>query len=488
MIKFIQVCLLFFTVITYFIVDSTISGYDPLLLLLTLLGVIAVIFLFVFPKQPYVGFKKEYFRISTLFIVGYLIVFFQRYADVLIGNAEPNNRYLFVSPDLINKCALLSLIGLMCFIIGYSFYNPPILRSNQVAAPKYTPVKWLNYILFITVILFIYNYGVYYLSNVYTQDFLESNKGSIAAYLEVAIRSLIFSILILHTRNGRIKGETFVNFVKSLGLLFHLSLFTYLGLFLLTGDRGPLISVALAYFLAYIIKIRPKIKLITFVILLLIASFSLSIIGIVRQMDSNLAFRDRVISTINENTIRERNSIINPTAELSSSVRSLHYAVNYVPNQHPYLYGSFQFRELLAVIPFSNLITKHILDDSFQYRTSAYFITYINQGIYYNKGDGSNVVADLYLSFGVFGVIIGLFLFGIFIKKIEVVCFTYDPSNIPLLYYSLTFAYIALAVYTPRSTLLNPLKEAVFSFLIIVLYNNFSINTSKSAKNSPYNK
>jgi hypothetical protein len=470
----------------YYIVGFTISDYDPYILLLTLLGVISSICLFIFSKQPYVGFKKEYFRICTLFILGYLIVCFQRYVDVLIGNTDANNTHFFVSPCLINKCALLSLAGLLCFVIGYLFYNPSVPKSNHVTSKKDVPTRWLVYILFIAVLLFIYNYGTYYLSNIYSQDFLDHHKGSLPAYFEVAIKSLIFSVLILHTKNRGKEGETFFGFAKSLGLLFHLSLFVYLGLFLLTGDRGIIITSASVYFFAYILKIRPKLKLVTFFILFLIVSFSVTILGIARTMDPTLALHERVVSTLNENKIDEKGSIFNSTAELSSSVRSLHYAMDYVPNRHPFLYGYFQFRELLAVIPFSNSITKHFLDDSFQYKSSPSFITYINQGQYYKKGDGSMVVADLYISFGIFGVIIGLFLFGIFIKRIEVTLFTCNPSNISLWCYSLAFAFLGSALSISRGTILSPLQTAVFSFLILALY-SFLFNGTKK-KNEIHTK
>ena len=38
---------------------------------------------------------------------------------------------------------------------------------------------------------------------------------------------------------------------------FYLSLFAYLFLVLISGDRGPLISIASAYLFSYILKMRP---------------------------------------------------------------------------------------------------------------------------------------------------------------------------------------------------------------------------------------
>ena len=470
-ILFILINLLFFTVLMYYNIAPIISDYDPFILLLILLGVIFSVCLFAFSKQSYFGSKTKWFSISTLFILGYLIVCFQRYIDLLVGNIAPNDGYYLVSPDLINKCALLSLVGLLCFIIGYLFYNPSIPKLRKIASPIYVPTKWLIFLLSVAVFLFIYNYGSETLSAGYSQAILEAKKETMASYSEVFIYSLIYAILILHTKNRKEKGETLFGFIKSLGLLFHLSIFAYLGLFLLIGDRGFIVRVIAVYFFAYIIKIRPKINLIIFFILVLIASFGVTIIGIVRSMNPDIAFQERMISIIKENKIDERGSIFNSTAELASSVRCLHYAVDYVPNQHPFLYGYFQFRDILAAIPLSNSVTKHFMDNSFQYKTTASFITYIIQGDNYTKGDGSNVVAEFYISFGIFGVIFGLFLFGVFVKKIEMVLFACNPSHISFLYYSLAYAYIGAAISISRGTVLDPMRIAVLTFLVLVVYN-----------------
>ena len=350
--------MLFFTVLMYYFVDFAINDYYPFILLLTLLVVVFSICLFALSKQPFGGSKPIYFRICTLFLLGYLIVCFQRYIDFLFGYLNtPLIRFLFTSPDLINKCALLSLAGLLSFIIGYLLHNPSVPKLKKIALPVYTPTKWLIFLLLISVFLFIYYYGSYYLTNIYSQDFLESKKGSMASYLETAIFSLIYSIFILHTKNRKEKGETLFSYIKSLGLLFHISLFTFLGLFFLTGDRGFIIRGAAVYFFAYIIKVRPKINLPTILILILIASFSVTIIGIVRNKDLTLPMSDRIISTITEKEF-DRSSIFNSTAELSTSVRCLHSAVDYVPERHSFLYGYFQISHsmLLCLV---TLIIQH---------------------------------------------------------------------------------------------------------------------------------
>lgn len=375
-----------------------------------------------------------------------------------------------MSPFLINRAALLSLSGLLSFILGYLICNPQSGRKKNALIRKQYSINYLNCILFLAVCLFVYYNGVDYLLGSYSQEYLESKQGTISAYSEVIVRSLIFAILIIYTKQGEKKDSSFFSYICSLGIFFHVSLFIYLGLVLMSGDRGPIITIISVYLFSYIIKIRPKFKLTTIFFLLVVASIGMTLLGVIRSMDNSLSFGERVVYAFENEKFIDDRSIINSTSELAGSVRCLHYAVDYVPNKHSFLYGSFQLRDVLSIIPASNAFTNMFMDNSMQYISSAYFITYIHQGKYYKYGDGSMAVADLYLSFGILGVISGFFLFGMFVKKIEVVLFSYNPSEISFFYYSLAYAFMGLAIYISRATILMPLKYASFTYILLLIY------------------
>lgn len=473
-IVFFLIVVLFFVILTYYIVEMSINCYEPQLLLVTIGGSLFSVCLFVFSKQTYIGLQKEYFRICTLFILGYLIVGFQKYIDVLVGYEDSHNSFLFVSPSLINKAALLTLSGLLGFFIGYLIYNPRIIVKPISICQEKNSIRILNYVLFVAVCLFVYYNGFDYLLGTYSQEYLESKQGTISAYSEVVVRSLIFAVLILYTKKGKGKKCSLFCFATSLGWFFHFSLFIYLVLVLISGDRGPIITIVSVYFFSYIIKERPKFKLLTIAIVLLVASLGITMLGIIRSIDNNASLGERVALAFSDEKLVNNRSIINSTTELATSVRCLHYAMDYVPNKHPFLYGSFQLKDLLAIIPASNSFTHYFMDNSIQYISSAYFITYIHQGKHYSYGDGSMAVADLYLSFGILGVVIGFFLFGMLIKRIEVVLFSYNCSEISFLYYSVAFAFVGLAIYISRATILMPLKYASFTYIILFIYQYFN--------------
>lgn len=466
-------------VLIYIYLSLFVQHYDSALLFATISIVVIALFLFIISENSFICLRKQYFRISIVFIIGYLIVCFQKYVDLLLGYVGSYNSFLFVSPTLINRAALLSLSGLLSFLIGYLIYRPSIKTRGKVVKSTIS-IRGLKYILFLSVCLFIYYNGIDYILGSYSQEYLESKHGTIASYSEVIVRSLIYAILILHVKMENKFSGLFM-YIKSFGWLFNLSLFMYLFLVLISGDRGPIIAIVSVWFFSYILKVRPKFSLLKIIVLFTIASITVTILGIARTMDNELSYNEKIELVLSDEKLMNDRSIINSTAELASSVRCLHHAIDYVPRKHPFLYGSFQFRDICSMIPASNSFLNIFMDDSFQYTSSAYFITYINQGKFYKYGDGSNVVADLYLSFGLLGVVVGLFLFGVFVKKIEVICFSYDCSQISLGYYALAFTYISFAVYMSRATIFMPLKYFSFTFIILCL-NNLFTNCRNSIK------
>ena len=85
-------------------------------------------------------------------------------------------------------------------------------------------------------------------------------------------------------------------------------------------------------------------------------------------------------------------------------------------------------------------------------------------------GDGRSSTADLYLDFGVFGVVVGLFLFGIFASRAD---FTLSHGGSVSLFFWLTaLIYLTGAFYIGRSSILIFLQRVVqvYFFLLINHY------------------
>jgi len=154
------------------------------------------------------------------------------------------------------------------------------------------------------------------------------------------------------------------------------------------------------------------------------------------------------------------------TAELATSVRCLTHTIYNIPDFYSYQFGYFQLKQILAIIPkVSSLSTEAIGKDEI-YDSSAMFISYLIQGNNIKYGDGTNSISDLYLDFGVIGVVIGFFLFGIFIKTGEN-ALMYGTRSM-LLFLSI-LVYFANSITIARSSILFQIQVIFQTYLIIVL-------------------
>lgn len=442
--------------------------YNKDVLTILLLIVFFVSFVFIFTTFNFL--KGQIFRPSFLFILGFIIVNFQKYIDIICGYIEPENIFYFVDKHLINKACLLSLSGLVAFCLGYLSYNPHI-KNKVFNYNVKKSFKLCKYFLFCSVLCFLYYNLNDILTTTYSQSYLESRAGTMAAYVELIIKAFVISVLILYNIEFKnILKNSFWNYIKGLGFLFWISVFSYVVPLIILGDRGPLISIFSVVVFSYVLFSKTKFDLKKFFIILLPVVFFFNFIGSTRKWGPELTMKEKInIYYIDQKTANENNSVVEMTNELSGSVNCLHHSLSCVPEKHPYLYGSLQFRSLVAIIPFASKLLSPLLDSDPKYYSSAFFITYMSQGYRYKYGTGSSVVADLYLSFDIWGIILFLGLFGALVKNIEFSVMINDISKVNIYKITLAYSIVSGIIYMSRSTIMTPFAAFIPSYIIIFL-------------------
>lgn len=461
---------LFCLVITLYVFSDG-GAYSKEMLTGTICIVFISILLFIVSSfyDPIKQIRKQYIRPMYLFLIGYFIVFYQAYLDVLFGNIRENDLFFFYKSTLINKAALLSTIGLLALFLGY------FLRVKKIKVKpeklKYIPLKKL--IIFFTIINLVslaaniktLLYGEY------SQALLEEKAGSLGSYLELIFYVTYLSILIIHAINCRLVNVQSVRqFIKSLGLLFFINVGIFLLLVMLSGNRGPILTYSLTFICSLTIGTFYKLKFKYIFIAIISGSIFFSLLGIVRKMDTNKPFSDRLIEAYAGNGISEKyTSFSSGTAELSTSVRTLHYSMEYVPDKYPHLYGIIQLRESLKIIPFAAGIFDPLFPSHFRYKNSAFYITWLDKGEFYNVGTGSSIVADLYLSFGEIGVFLGMFLIGRLFRKADVYAFVINQEGISVFGAIVTIVLVGTSIGWSRATFLEPVQSIAFAYIMIRL-------------------
>lgn len=237
------------------------------------------------------------------------------------------------------------------------------------------------------------------------------------------------------------------------------------------GDRGPAIQIIFVLIFAYVYFVKP-ISLKTLLLLIVVGLFFLTLISYTRGTQSNLR-SGSITGTITEASrqITTFNTFWNYGMDLIVNNRNLYVACE-LADKDGLLYGKSYFPYLFAPIPgVPSLLTDAIFNTTPEELSSAYKITK-EAGL--DWGLGSNAVGDVYMNFGLLGIILCFFLFGYLISQLS-----QKKDIYSILAYILIFA---LAIYYPRSSLLEQLSLVFRAIIILYILFKLTNNPLKKIK------
>lgn len=425
--------------------------------------------------------QQNYFRPSILFLVSFIIVSFQVPLDFILGNLNVYDLDVALfNSNLLNKTVSLSLIGMSSLFLGYFFLSKTRIRKKEENI-YYNYNKYINASLiicsYVMFFFFINNVGIEYLSGLYAGS---TNWGKGAGWFNKFFEGFIYSSFIykFYCNKSFVKYNNIKNifkYIEFIGLPLLILLIIYMSISFYVGDRGPLISFILLFSVGYVIKYRIKVKLIFFIISIFLFSSVLFLIGITRNTD-----KDSILSNNEKYVEFKNNPSISPlTSELAGSILPLSIALDVVPKKEPYKYGLFQANQVIITFPgifglyFSSLGYDKIEDDYLF--DSAKYLTRIYLGKFPTWGVGSNCIADLYLDFGFLGVIVGMFLFGLFLRRMDIALNPRNFKNLSLFTAVLFFIYFSKLLYIPRSMVLTPFSDSLFVFFILWIVSKINV-------------
>lgn len=406
---------------------------------------------------------------QTFFLLGFLIVHFQIPFYNSIGAPPQNPRFIWTNPNVVNFGTWVSFMGGLIWIIGnyigiilYSGKRRISTKKNKVA--NLTILDGLILILFISFIALV---GAVFLSGSYDGG---KNWGAGASYVNVLLRvSICLRIFYFFYNYSFLRSNVSLKAYALNNKLFLIILLFYLVIFMNAGDRGPLIECGVLILACYSYFIR-SIRIWQLALLVFVGSTFLTILKLGRgkNVSSEGSILERGLESLFDNDS-------NTTEELASSVRIVYKAVDQVPDQHEYLYGLTMFMDIATAIPFAGGYVIETFSIPEIYRSSTYFFTITGQGLFYTYGEGSEILGDIYINFGLIGVIILMFLFGIYISRTSIKAFIYGDFNNLLIIFML----ISTAIYMNRSVLFFPLQLVVYTLLLDKFIKFFNKNLQK---------
>lgn len=427
---------------------------------------IACLVLFLFRKEANFQIKKVYFRPIHIFLLCYLIVFFQTPIDYSLGYV--NSWFELGETRVIGECLVLSYLGLVSFLVGYLLkkYKPNRKRQFNMSYNASTSIFAYLSTLFLILVVVTTPQAVLY--GGYGRDLIHS--ASAYSYLSSWCQLFIIAFFVQHSlqlRGKRGKDMSIFNFVKSVGIHHNTNILFYFLLILNIGDRGPVLIVLTAYYISYIVSSGKTLNKKYLLISCTLAVIVLSILGQTKQFRDNNTIFDRISMLDDSNGRYDVKSISPYTKELAGSYKCLAFSVMNVPTRESYKYGQYQLSYILSAIPFSSRIIPTA-------GASSTRITYYIQGEDATYGNGSSCVADFYLDGGFVLVIIGMFLFGLAMRSFEHTIFCEEKPS--LLYYSFAFYFCCYSVYISRSMVLFYFKYALWLFFVLYLFNKLFRN------------
>jgi len=413
----------------------------------------AVTILFVLQGMPFVIKKSEgnYINFYTLFFFSFFFINF--FYPTILYPVDPGYFSVFTIPfnhDCINKGTALAQLSASSLIFGASsireLKKPKIKLIKKVYFIDHTAATIITMFVFI---LFIVTVGKDFLAGDFTAH------SSLSLYVLELLRCCFILVPIIFFQG--------IEFQKHKNL-FYLATVGYMLLFLTIGDRGPALNliILIAGLFTFYVK-RVSIKYLIPIAIAGVLFFELIGYGRVNDPYEEGNAITRGIANM------DFQNYYNFTSSFVVNARNLYVGMEYVEN-HGINKGNTLFLPLLlSIIPFGQSAFEKIAGIEIQ--TSAYLFTVLGLGQNPSYGLGTNLVADVYISFGLIGCILFFYLIGRIVEYYRrKMTFKGDIfSNI------VYFTLLSFSISYPRSELFSPLRYIIWTTIIYHLLELFGL-------------
>lgn len=443
--------------------------------------VIVFISLIVYSIRYKEGFlKSNYITISFLFLLSFSIVHFQLYLDYAFSLRDQLNVRFYLDYNIVPKAITLAAMALLCYIIGVTYQT--IIKSKNysenIIINKSFSMMFLKGLFISLFFLNLYVTPIDYYQGNYG-DYLNNNKISFFQLkfnqlFQVSIWSYIICIIISLSQNDT-KIYNPIQYIVKFNFIFIFVIAVYSFLTLSAGSRGPIIKIFLLLFVGYILLKRQVINPIIFLVLIFVFGYFVEFIGFYRNVAGDLNFLNKIDEALvlreNYKNMTAQSSIFPPTIELAESLGA-YQSIVMDQEYNNKLYGLGLLGPLIGIIPGLGSLIKSTF--SIEFVGSAQYTTEMLGSSF---GTGTTALADIYLNFGVVGVIIIFLAFGYYVSSLDSKAYK-NFKQISLFNQVIFMVLISNAIYLGRASIFYAFSEVVLVYLIL----SFSIFLSRYSR------
>ena len=377
--------------------------------------------------------KQNYLDFDTLFIVvSYIIGFF---ATFFYNQSYYLNLFFFDFNQLyLNSGAWLFSVGMNAYFLGSLMKK---CRFSSLGYRNLYPTGFLNILNLLLMLLFVVTGGISYYKQEYSQNLIASSGDGIVTYLLLLINVISIISSLLELRNRYFFRE------YRISKLYIVSILLFLLVLLYAGNRTASMMLVLPIIGIYALWFRP-IKLKVFALFFIVSVFAMWIIQNTRA-DEKLDFSFKTPALL--------------ALDLTIPSRTIYESMEYV-DSYGYTYGKSMSLGLMGVIPgLAGVITDGKQGMS-AYSSAELLTNYTFRKIQVSEqiGLGTTTVSDIYLSFGIIGVVILMSFLGYVVNYFAL------KAKGGYLYASVIYAaLLANSVFLARASFTHPIRYVVWS-------------------------
>lgn len=405
---------------------------------------------------------QTFFKIDLLFMTFYYLLFFLPYQTYVLGINDIKENFFLIDTfwEYTNKSLIACTIGLIAFMEG--FKRKSLIRRKitfkVLSILEYR--KLFNVLLVFALILFvifIFTGLKSYLTDVYSgSDTGDKTTNGIYFLISMLMLFLASFSLIFFWK------------YREKRILFYIVCVLYCFLLLLSGDRNSFFLIAVALTAGYFSYIK-QIGRLRLIAMMASALYLYQVVEISRNSEKRGV--DSLISSLMLIEEKEKSKYDIDKSSFSITTSATRIAFYMVPNRMDFFYGKFKVIGFAGVVPFSRGL---IVDPSDKFITSTDVLI---QGAGTNWSVGSSIIADLYLDFGLVGILIVMFFLGWLARYFQSKAIYYQQTmKWPLMY----LIVISLFSQLPRYSLDFIVRDIFWALLIFWIFEKTrKVNNSK---------
>lgn len=408
--------------------------------------------------------KKNYFDFDLLFLISYFFTMF--FFPVFMYGTDVEKLFFSFqynyNEEVISRATALSLLGAQAYMLGNLVVRKKrdMICSSQTGTLSFFNIIPHNVLIILSVLfllLFFKAAGPELFSHKYDGAIGGDAASGALTYILLMFSVLLFSVLIIEYYNRYVCDE----YLRK-RFPFYLAIF-FSVIFLLIGSRTLPLQIVLMIIGIYSTLIRP----IDFkkMFLLILGGISvLTIFGILRTQGSGENSGGALL-LIQDLVLNNRNTFV---------------ALDYV-DVNGLSWGRTMIIPIMGVVPFLNSLFFAIFPISPESCASGLVITAIslNKDSDFEVGFGTNIIADIYMSFGVIGVILLMFVLGYIVKRAMLKA-VYGYNIYSLILYAIL---VSNAVFIVRGDYFVFLRPYIWCCIIVNIFKHHPCRLTLKFKN-----